>query len=287
MNISDAKNYFETECASLFEKREADEVYNRVIEHLTLKSSFEIKFDTTIHIDEKKFKDMVTQLKSNTPLQYVIGYEWFYNIKIEVNRDVLIPRPETAELVKWILDTIQHEGLVAPSILDIGTGSGCIPVVLKNEFPLATIAALDISKNALQVAQRNATAYRVIIDFIEADILNNDFCIDKKFDIIVSNPPYITSTERDEMHARVIDFEPKLALFVTNNDPFQFYKAVIHFAKKHLVENGFIFVELNSDYGIETEQLFKQNGYTTELRKDMYGNTRMLMGKREMLDVRC
>ncbi len=284
MTIQEANTYFHHHCDSLFGKNEGEEIFNRLIEELTSKTTFELKLDKQLVIDEEKFNGVVAQLLTNRPLQYVLGYEWFYNLKLKVNEQVLIPRPETDELVRWVLDTIKKEKLRSPRILDVGTGSGCIPVVLKNEMPGADVTAIDISEAALEVAKENAATYDLTIDFIRGDILEKNFSIEKTFDLIISNPPYITAAEKKDMHERVLAFEPKEALFVTNHDPLQFYKAILTFSKHHLSPDGKIFLELNRDYGIQTQQLYDEAGFETELRKDMYGNTRMLMAQKKPTD---
>ncbi len=284
MNIREAKKYFNQQCASLFDKTEAEEIFTRIAEELTTKSRLEIKLDTHLEVDDTRLNDMIVQLTTQKPLQYILGYEWFYNHKLFVNEHVLIPRPETEELVRWILDTIKTEQFITPSILDIGTGSGCIPVVLKKEILRAEVAALDISQAALDVAKQNAMTYALTIDFMQGDILDPNFTTGKNFDIIVSNPPYITTPEKADMEERVLAFEPDQALFVTNNDPLQFYKAILLFSEKYLASNGTIFLELNRDYGLQTKQLYDEAGYVTALRQDMYGNPRMLMAKKRPTD---
>ncbi len=285
MNIREAKIYFDQQCASLFDKSEAEEIFIRIAEELTSMSTVDIKLNTHLEVDDAKLNEMIAQLSTQKPLQYILGYEWFYNLKLVVNEHVLIPRPETEELVRWILDTIKTTHSSTPTILDIGTGSGCIPIVLKKEIPKAEVAAMDISQTALDVAMHNALTYALTIDFIQGDIIDPSFITGKKYDIIVSNPPYITIPEKAEMNERVVVFEPEQALFVTNNDPLQFYNAILLFSEKHLADNGTIFLELNRDYSIHTKQRYDEAGYETVLRKDMYGNNRMLMAKKRPTDV--
>ena len=285
MNIREAKIYFDQQCASLFDKSEAEEIFIRIAEELTSMSTVDIKLNPHLEVDDAKLNEMIAQLSTQKPLQYILGYEWFYNLKLVVNEHVLIPRPETEELVRWILDTIKTTHGSTPTILDIGTGSGCIPIVLKKEIPKAEVAAMDISQTALDVAMQNALTYALTIDFMQANILDPSYITGKKYDIIVSNPPYITTPEKTEMNKRVLAFEPTEALFVTNNDPLQFYKAILLFSEKHLADNGTIFLELNRDYSIHTKQCYDEAGYETVLRKDMYGNNRMLMAKKRPIDV--
>lgn len=279
MNISQAKDYFHQQLASVFDEGEENEIFSRVVEHLTALSKLEIRFNQRIDINETEFVNIVDQLHTNKPIQYTLGYEWFYNLKLKVNEHVLIPRPETEELVRWILDFLKEENLNKPVLIDLGTGSGCIPIILKKQYPLAQVNALDISEKAIELAKENAFDHAAEIQFIVDDILQPKQTYDYTFDVIISNPPYITIDEKEEMHDRVLSFEPSLALFVTNNDPLQFYKSILLFAKQYLSPNGAIFLELNRDYGEATESLFQQAGFATSLRKDMYGNTRMLMAR--------
>lgn len=277
MNISQAREYFHKQCASLFDEGEVNEIFSRVIEHLTGLSGLDIRFNQSIDIYESDLKSITDQLSTNKPIQYVLGYEWFYNLKLKVNEHALIPRPETEELVRWILDYLKQSTKFNPVLIDIGTGSACIPIVLKKQVPLSQLSAIDISEKALELAKENALLHDTQIQFIMDDILQPRHTYEHTFDLIISNPPYITMDEKKEMHERVLHFEPPLALFVTNNDPLQFYKAILLFAQQYLSPNGAVFLELNRDYGEVTETLFQQAGFETTLRKDMYGNTRMLM----------
>jgi len=281
MNIREAGNYFIEQCSSLYDKSESEEIFFRVAEHLTSKTKAELTLNKKLSVDKDRLDPIILELKTNKPIQYILGYEWFYNCKIAVNEQVLIPRPETEELVRWILQILKIQEMTTPEILDIGTGSGCIPVILKKEYKQANMTAIDISEGALQVAMKNSSQYKLDIQFLKMDILKPEFPTGKIFDIIVSNPPYITQAEKNEMHERVLSFEPTEALFVTNDDPLQFYKAILFFAEKHLATEGMVFLELNSLYGQDVEQLFDQAGFETDLRKDMYGNTRMLMATKK------
>jgi len=189
--------------------------------------------------EHEKIQRALQRLLTHEPLQYVTGKAHFYGMEFKVNRHVLIPRPETEELVQLILQS-PVANRSSPSILDIGTGSGCIPIALNKNLPAAKVFAIDISTDALTVAKENAAINKVEVSFIEADILSPE--IDQKlpqqFDVIVSNPPYITYSERHEMLSKVLEHEPHLALFVPDNDPLLFYKAITGFATKHLQKNG-------------------------------------------------
>lgn len=284
MNIQEAKQFLTTELNLLIDEGELDEIFLRIAENLSGASRLQLKLDNDIQLDENKLYSIIERLKKSEPIQYVLAEEWFAGLKFFVNHHVLIPRPETEELVQWILNDVKQIPNQQLNIIDIGTGSGCIPIVLKKSNSNFNMKAIDISKEALQVAQRNANSYLLEIQFIQEDILKPSSSY-PMFDIIVSNPPYITNEEKDEMNNRVLDFEPHQALFVTNQDPLQFYKAILKFAQNHLNENGAIYVELNRDYGEQTELLFKNQGYLTNLRKDMYGNTRMLKAQKKNLPI--
>ncbi len=221
------------------------------------------------------------ELKTGKPLQYVLGETEFYGLRFKVNPSVLIPRPETEELVEWIISDLPKpktsiEGL---KIIDIGTGSGCIPISLKKNLPEAQLFALDISPEALDVSIQNAALNQTTVNFIQADILNllNKQLIAEKFGIIVSNPPYVTDAEKEQMLPNVLQHEPHLALFVPDNDPLIFYKAIADFAIKHLDTTGSLYLEINENLGEETVQLLKQMGFKKiVLRQDLSGKDRMI-----------
>jgi release factor glutamine methyltransferase len=231
--------------------------------------------------DSKQLFKIHEQLIQGKPLQYILGETEFYDLTFKVNPNVLIPRPETEELVDWALITsriINGETEVL-KILDIGTGSGCIPVSIKKYIPLADITAIDISEAALNTARQNADLNQTEINFIQDDILNpsNLELINTKYDLILSNPPYITESEKEQMLDNVLKHEPHKALFVPNNDPLVFYRAIAEFALVHLKINGFLFLELNEKFGQETLNLLKEKGFKEiELRQDMGGKDRMI-----------
>ncbi|MBK8721165.1 MAG: peptide chain release factor N(5)-glutamine methyltransferase [Saprospiraceae bacterium] len=209
------------------------------------------------------------------PIQYLTNSAYFWGRKFYVNSDVLIPRFETEELVEWIKLEVSKRNYIH-SIIDIGTGSGCIPITLKLLFPNIEISALDISESALKIAAKNADTFKSEINFIHGDILSN-IIFEKKFDIIVSNPPYIQEEEQVKMDKSVIDHEPKIALFVANNQPLIFYDSILNFAHNHLSDNGLIFVEINEFYANETVKLFEEKKYIATLKYDIQNKPRMIM----------
>ena len=221
---------------------------------------------------------VLTELKKSIPIQYVLGETEFYGLTFKVNPAVLIPRPETEELVDWVLKDIKNLKISAQDlkIMDIGTGSGCIPISIKNNLPDAEVYGLDISKMALDTAQTNAELNKASVAFIQQDILNDDHS-DHKLSIIVSNPPYVTLTEKAEMHSNVLDNEPHLALFVPDEDPLKFYNAIADFAIKHLQHPGFLYLEINENLGQKTVQLLKGKGFNAiQLKKDLRDKDRMI-----------
>lgn len=226
---------------------------------------------------------MLRTLRASTPIQYLLGYTWFLGMKIAVNESVLIPRPETEELVDRIIQ--QHKK--APDkplrIIDVGTGSGCIAIALKKALPNAVCYALEVSAEALKVARQNAAEQSVNLTFINADILEWDivFQSNMSFDIIVSNPPYITSTERQDMHQNVLDHEPYLALFVTDSAPLLFYDHIAAFAQTHLVPGGNLYFEINRHYGQQVCELLRKKAFTdVQLYPDIHGADRVVQAQK-------
>lgn len=227
---------------------------------------------------------VLQQLLMHKPVQYILGEAWFYKMKLKVNEHVLIPRPETEELVEWVISEIRNKELEIRNkevsqltIIDIGTGSGCIPIALKKELTASEIFAIDVSGDALKVARENAADQNVEINFLKIDFLSEgSWSSLPLFDIIVSNPPYIPEDEKIKLAKNVVEHEPRLALFVTDADPFIFYKKITAFADKHLKENGKVFVEVHEDYANQVQQIFTKKNFTAEIKKDMYGRERMI-----------
>ena len=252
---------------------------------LALQPNFQIN-----EAESNKWEHILSQLKQQKPIQYIIGETEFYGLRFFVTEKTLIPRPETEELVDLILnDARSNIKLVDTSqlrILDIGTGSGCIPIALKKNIPDATVFAIDISEGALAVANKNAIENKVAINFIQADILkvtdlqqlpSSNFQLPIKFDIIVSNPPYVRNLEKEEIKKNVLDYEPHLALFVEDDDALLFYRKIAQLALKNLSENGKLYFEINQYLGNEAVALLKELGFKNiELKKDFYGNDRMI-----------
>lgn len=226
----------------------------------------------------KNIKATLTRLQTGEPIQYIFGHTEFCGLPFKVNSSVLIPRPETEELVEWILTPYYGLPYAAENILDIGTGSGCIAISLKKKLPDATVSAVDISAEALKTAAENAALNDVNINFLQNDILHPAGEINgMTFDIIVSNPPYVTLEDKTQMHSNVTDYEPHTALFVPDDDPLKFYKAIANFALKTLKSEGLLFFEINESLGSETVEMLKSKGFKNiELRQDMSGRDRMV-----------
>lgn len=225
---------------------------------------------------EKLLEATLEKLMRHEPLQYVIGEAWFYGLKFFVNEHVLIPRPETEELVDEVIKYLKSDP--AKTLIDIGSGSGCIPVSIKKNIPAAGIISVDVSKNALQVAQKNADENKVSIEFLQVDFLNEQqHDLLPQADIIISNPPYIPADEKNSMDKNVTMHEPALALFVPQDDPLIFYKKIKSFADGHLSPEGRIFLEVHENLAKETAAVFDEESYTTVIKKDMSGKERMLI----------
>jgi release factor glutamine methyltransferase len=231
--------------------------------------------DCIIHSEQEitslianRLKQITTDLKTNKPIQYILGKTDFYGLKLKVNEHTLIPRPETEELVDWVL---KQE---FSSALDIGTGSGCIPIALAKHTN-ASIMAIDVSENALEVAKENAILNTVKVKFILQDILHSESL--PKVDLIVSNPPYVLDNEKVKMQKNVLDFEPDLALFVANNNPLIFYKKIAQLAFESLNENGKLFFEINEQFGADTIAMLTEIGFVNiALKKDINDKDRMV-----------
>ncbi len=265
----------------LYDAHEAAVIAHAVLHHITGMDKLQrvVQKDTLLTAEQNDTLQQYTRdLQQGRPLQYVLDQAWFLGREFRVDERVLIPRPETEELVQWIMD--DYAATTGDlRILDIGTGSGCIPVSLDLAMPDAITEACDVSPGALHVARENAAALGANVRFFLCDILDREVrSILPVYDILVSNPPYIPATERDSLHANVRDFEPSLALFTPDDDPLIFYRAIADFGVLHLKSGGAVYCELHRDYADETAGLFTTYGYRVTLRKDMHGHPRMLKG---------
>lgn len=268
---------------TIYDEREAENIADWVYENSTGLKKWERRANGAKELPEihfNKIEKYLGELLQNKPVQYVLNECWFYKRKFYVNENVLIPRPETEELVEWIIKDIREinaRDSKPTNIIDVGTGSGCIPISLKKELSKTNITAIDISEKALSVAKKNAKNLKAEIKFPQIDFLNkNEWNQLGQYDIIVSNPPYIPIKEKDILKRNVVDFEPGIALFVENNDPYIFYEKIAEFSKTHLKENGKIYVEVHEDHANNVKDVFEKAGMATILKKDIYGKERMV-----------
>lgn len=262
--------------SALYSEREVRNILLLVLEDIFGFTRSELLVSKEIALSDAQLKDLdqiSSRLQTGEPVQYVIGFTYFDDLKIGVAPGVLIPRPETEELVSWIHESIQSNRKL--KIEDWCTGSGCIALALKNRMPDVDVTGMDVSPEALEIARSNAKDLHLDVSFELHDALN----IEKegKVDVIVSNPPYIPWLEKAQMHQNVTGFEPDLALFVPDEDPLLFYRAIAEYASRNLEENGFLFFELHESFGEETKTMVEQLGFSSvEIRKDLQGKDRML-----------
>jgi release factor glutamine methyltransferase len=280
--IKDVFLSFHNALKDLYDGRETESIALLVLEEITGLSRAKIKAfggDDVPADAADKIAGILEQLKTGKPVQYILGNTEFFGLSFLVNSSTLIPRPETEELVEWVLQTQKvNYNQKRVSILDIGTGSGCIAISLKKKLPDAQVTSVDISADALHTATQNAIINDVEVEFIVDDILSIKSKItDRKYNIIISNPPYVTLKDKLLMHQNVTDFEPHTALFVPEDNPLIFYKAIADFAIEHLEIGGSLFLEINESFGKETIQMLHNKGFSEiELRKDMSGRDRMI-----------
>ncbi len=289
MLLKQYKSHFFDALKNIQEEQEIESFFFILTEYLHNLKRVDVALNPNFELSEaaiEKWNNMLSKLKLEKPIQYITGEAWFYGLQFEVNENTLIPRPETEELVEWILNSpiTQHQTPI--TILDIGTGSGCIPIALKSNVPQANVSAIDVSEKALEVAKRNAALNKVTINFIQANILevqdlsklpSSKIHLPSSYNIIVSNPPYVRNLEKQEIKKNVLDYEPHLALFVEDTDALLFYRKIAQLALKNLSPNGLLFFEINQYLGKETVELLENIGFKNiELKKDIYGNDRMV-----------
>lgn len=279
MELKAFKNKFTTSLSLIYDKAETEQLFYIVLEEVLGWKRVDFIMNTPFELDSEKtveFETVLKELISEKPIQYIFNKAYFYGLDFYVNENTLIPRQETEELVEWILNTITENPTKTWRILDIGTGSGCIPITIAKMAKNIAVSTLDISTKAIEVAMKNATANEVNIKFINQSILEIDTL--DSYDIIISNPPYVRNLEKSEIKNNVLDHEPHLALFVEDNDPLIFYRKIVSLAEKSLTKNGYLFFEINQYLGNETVDLFNDHFTNIELRKDFVGNDRMIRG---------
>jgi release factor glutamine methyltransferase len=274
--LKTAKNYFSEQLKNLFTATEIISMWKEII-CLRLKwNSSDFILNTNYRLSESDLlfiRNYVHRLKKNEPFQYIHGTTTFFGLELKCDKRALIPRPETEELVAWTVEFGPYN-----RISDLFTGSGCIALGLKSKFPDSNVTGLDISTDALSLAKENSKLTNLYVEFIHADVLNisGDFS-DKKWDCIISNPPYIPYYEKESIAENVLNFEPEISLFVENDNPIIFYEAIVKYAKSNLSENGFLFFEIHPNFSAEISDLLKLKGFINiELRKDLQGKKRMI-----------
>ncbi|CAM3865166.1 peptide chain release factor N(5)-glutamine methyltransferase [Flavobacterium sinopsychrotolerans] len=284
MKIKEYRTQFIQELTPIYDAGEAESFFYLIVEEKHQLKRIDLALHPDLVFSEAEiviWNSILEQLKQEIPVQYLLGKTSFYGLDFEVNENVLIPRPETEELVEWILKRQKLNPETSGEsqnirILDIGTGSGCIAISLAKNLPNATVFAIDVSEKALATAKKNAENNSVNVTFINQNILETED-LGQQFDIIVSNPPYVRNLEKEEIKKNVLDNEPHLALFVEDNDALIFYKKIAELAQKNLSENGRLYFEINQYLGKEMIDLLeKMNFAAIELRKDIYGNDRMV-----------
>jgi len=290
MTIKQHRAHFNKSLKHLYPTSEIDSFFFLILEEYMGLKRIDIVLKSDFLIDKKSLNLLqiaTKQLEQEIPIQYIIGKTEFFGLPFHVNKEVLIPRPETEELVEQVLkkvsliktcnssknETIKEKQL---KVLDIGTGSGCIAISLKKQLPSSEVSALDVSNKALRVAKKNAFLNNVDINFVHQDILKtND--LDKLYDVIISNPPYVRELEKKEIKNNVLNNEPHLALFVDNKNPLLFYNKIAELAKKFLIKNGQLHFEINQYLGKETIKLLAEKGFKNiQLKKDIFGNDRII-----------
>jgi len=280
MVIKELKIHFFNSLKNIQDEQEIESFFFILTEYLHHLKRVDVALNPDFEISDaaiEKWNAILSELQQEKPIQYITGEAWFYGLRFEVNENTLIPRPETEELVEWIIESqkskVQSQKL---KILDIGTGTGCIPISLKVNLSQANVSAIDVSGQALEVAKRNAELNKVEVNFIQTNILEVEN-LNQHFDVIVSNPPYVRNLEKQEIKKNVLDYEPHLALFVEDTDALLFYRKIAQLALKNLTQNGLLFFEINQYLGKETVKLLENLGFKNiELKKDIYGNDRMI-----------
>ncbi|QBZ96555.1 peptide chain release factor N(5)-glutamine methyltransferase [Flavobacterium sangjuense] len=280
MQIKNYKDIFKKELLPIYDEQEIDSFFYIILEKLHGLKRIDLALNPETVMDGihlKQWKSILSDLKIQKPIQYILGETEFYGCRFEVNENTLIPRQETEELVEFIISNYQIT--TSPNnlkILDIGTGSGCIAISLAKNLPNAEVFAIDVSEKALATAQKNADINDTNVTFLLKNILETDD-LEQQFDIIVSNPPYVRNLEKAEIKPNVLEYEPHLALFVEDTDALLFYRKIAELAKKNLNPNGKLYFEINQYLGKETVRLLEDSGFrNVELKKDIYGNDRMI-----------
>jgi release factor glutamine methyltransferase len=279
MTINEIYKTYLATLNQMYAAGEAIAITNIIFEYIAKCSKTDIIAKGNNQVDTailKALQEALQKLLLHEPVQYITGEAWFYQLKFAVNKAVLIPRPETEELVLEAIQFLKNNP--SKSVLDIGTGSGCIPISIKKNVPDAIVISLDVSEAALAIAKKNANANAVDIVFKNIDFLQEaNYALLPTFDVIISNPPYIPENEKQQLAKNVTQYEPHLALFVPTHEPLLFYKKILIFAELHLHKTGCLFLEVHEDLANETAAIFKAKNYVVNIKKDMQGKDRMLV----------
>ena len=278
MKLSQLKINFTTVLQGVYDKEEVHCFFYILCDFFLQYSRFEVSMSQDTVVSETniaRFEKVLLRLKTQEPIQYILGTTEFYGLTFKVNKHTLIPRPETEELVDWVLSNLHDQDSVL-DIIDIGTGSGCIAISLAKNIPTAIVSGLDVSEKALEIAKENAVKNQVLVSFCQKDILRTT-SLEKKYDVIVSNPPYVRQLEKKEMNPNVLDYEPGLALFVPNEDPLLFYRKIAQLALVSLQTRGWLYFEINEYLSKEMDVLLKDIGFANiEIKKDFREVPRMI-----------
>lgn len=278
MKLSQLKINCTTQLQGMYDKEEIHSFFYLLCDSFLNYRRFDVSMNHDRLLSKPtmaRFDSALARLQAREPIQYILGCTEFYGLPFQVNKHTLIPRPETEELVDWILSHFQNQDAVL-DILDIGTGSGCIAVALAKNLPRASISALDISHKAIALAKENAINNKVSVSFSDQDILDTK-SLEKKYDVIVSNPPYVRQQEKKAMHTNVLAYEPSNALFVSNEDPLLFYRKIAQLAKVSLKANGWLYFEINEYLSLEMESLLDEIGFMNiEIKNDFRAVPRMI-----------
>ncbi|MEC4005459.1 peptide chain release factor N(5)-glutamine methyltransferase [Flavobacterium sp. SUN052] len=280
MVLKEYKSIFLQELSTVYDAMEIESFFYIILDCFHNKKRIDLALNPAMEIDALdllRWESVLSDLKKQKPIQYILGETEFYGLKFLVNENTLIPRPETEELVEWILESTKLElQNTKLKLIDIGTGSGCIAISLAKNLQNSEVSAVDVSEKALVMAKKNAEINKVDVNFILKNILEtND--LEVQYDVIVSNPPYVRNLEKGEIKTNVLEFEPHLALFVEDNDALLFYRKIAELALKNLSENGTLYFEINQYLGKETIELLENMGFKNiELKQDIYGNDRMI-----------
>lgn len=281
--LNDFKEQFFSELKYEFPEQELEVMYNRLLDQYLNTWGNSNKREEVEFLDsmQTRFEDALSRLKKNEPLQYILGEAHFYGRVFKVNSNVHVPRPETETMVSWIKEDfkqLQQNKESKLTLLDIGTGCGLLPITLTKELPIGAWG-VDLSDKALEVARENSKLHRADVEFIQGDVLKwNE--LPMQFDIIVSNPPYVLEKAKKDVQRKILDYEPAMALYVKDEDPMLFNRKIAELAKTSLDSKGVVYVEINKYLGKETSEVFAENGFRTEIRKDTFGNDRILKAYR-------